>query len=162
MIRYFAIATVLVLAVVVSATAYVNRDLIKIKIASVYLPVPPKPTSPQAAGAGPKRAFRGDATWALSALPECVIQQEQVTGPSAFVLGKVPSEALVVRPPATLHFADCTISVVGDEAYVLRGSDRFHIPPIARFYRLGEELLLLQWRGRSLELRIYKPVSVKS
>ena len=84
MIRYFAIATVIVLTVVVLATAWENRELIRIRIASTSVPAPPKPAD-STGGGGVTVPFRGDAPWALSALPECLTQLSVSTGRLAYV-----------------------------------------------------------------------------
>jgi hypothetical protein len=155
-IRYFAIATVIVLTVVVLATAWENRELIRIRIASTNLPAPPKPADSMG-GRRQDVPFRGDAPWALSALPECLTQLSSSTGTLAYVRGRVPEGATPVVPPATLSYGDCTISVVGDEADVRRGNDRFHIPGSVRFYRGPALLAVLQSSGGGNELRVYLP-----
>ena len=89
MLRYLLLATAIVLGVVVGVAAWVNRDLIRIKIASVYGSVSPKPRRRH----GRKRSekgLRGDAPWALSAFPECLVQMSKSTGTLAFVMGICP------------------------------------------------------------------------
>ena len=101
--------------------------------------------------------FRGDAPWALSALPECLSQLSVTTGSASFVRSHVPAGATPVVPPATLSYGDCTISVAGDEAEVRRGNDRFHIPGSVRFYRGPALLAVLRSGGGGNELRVYLP-----
>jgi hypothetical protein len=153
--RYFFISAILVLAVAIAATAYVQRDLIRIKIAAVNQPATPKPegSSQSSATAAP---FSGDAPWALSALPECFTQIEEDVGSLPYVRSHLPKGAVAIRPPATLVFGDCTIRVRALDAAVERGPDRFHIPPQASFYRSGDRLVLLHANGKRGELRIYK------
>jgi hypothetical protein len=155
-IRYFAIATVIVLTVVVIATAWENRELIRIRIASTSVPAPLKPAD-STGGGGVTVPFRGDAPWALSALPECLTQLSVSTGRLAYVRSRVPAGATPVVPPATFSYGDCTISVTGDEADVRRGNDRFHIPGSVRFYRGPALLAVLRKSGGGNELRIYLP-----
>jgi hypothetical protein len=155
-IRYFAIATVIVLTVVVLATAWENRELIRIRIASTNLPAPPKPADSTGGGRS-NEPFRGDAPWALSALPGCLKQLSITTGTLAFVRSHVPADATPVVPPATLSYGDCTISVTGDEANVRRGNDRFHIPGNVRFFRGPALLAVLRSSGDGNELRLYLP-----
>ena len=157
MLRYFAISTAIVLAVAVVVAGWVNRDLIRIKIAAAYARVPPKPLPAQSAVSPNGLPLHGDAPWALSALPECLIQTSETTGPPSFVLAHLPPGALPVVPPATLRYADCTITVAGSEAVVTRGQDRFRIPPPVRFYRTGASVALLRIEGRGMELRVYEP-----
>ena len=156
MIRYFAIATVIVLSVAVLATAWENRELIRIRIASTSLPASPKPAD-STGGRRSEVPFRGVAPWALSALPECLTQLSVATGTLAFVRSHVPAGATPVAPPATLAYGDCTISVSGDEADVRRGDDRFHIPGSVRFFRGPALLAVLQSSASGNELRVYLP-----
>jgi hypothetical protein len=145
-----------VLSVVVLATAWENRELIRIRIASTNLPASPKPAD--STGGGRENVpFRGDAPWALSALPECLTQLSVTTGSPAYVRSHVPAGATPVVPPATLTYGDCTISVADDEAQVRRGNDRFHIPGSVRFFRGPALLAVLRSGGGGNELRIYLP-----
>jgi hypothetical protein len=156
MLRYFALATAIVLGAAILVTGWVNRDALRIKIASVYAPAEPKPQPPDAAGSAVRAGVRGDAPWALSALPECLIQTSETTGPLDYVLRHVPAGAEPVEPPATLHYGDCTIFVSGAEAFVQRGDDRLRIPPRVRFYRKGGMLVLLRETANGNELRVYE------
>ncbi len=158
MLRYYAAATAIVLVFAVVAAAYFNRDRLRIKLASVYAPVTPKPAPPNPNRTAPPGAFRGTVPWALSALPECFMPTKIIHGARPFVLARLPASAVAIRPPATLHYADCTVRIVGDQAFVARGADRFHIPPHARFYRgRGGSLLLLHWTRRGAILWSYLP-----
>ncbi len=156
MTRYFLLAAIIVLAIAVAATAYVQRDLIRIKIGATNVPAPPKPERPSQASSVPARPFAGDAPWALSALPECWKQIEEDSGPLAYVRSHLPKAAVAIRPPAKLVFGDCTLQVREFDATVERGPDRFHIPPQATFYRVGERLVLVHAAGGRGELRIYR------
>jgi hypothetical protein len=158
MLRYFAAATVIVVGAAVVVAGWTNRDLIRIKIASVYARVPPKAAVPNGEEPPNSVPLRGDAPWALSALPECLIQLSETTGPAHYVLAHLPPGASLVTPPATLTYADCTISIADDEATVTRGADRFRIPPRVRFYRAGATLALLHVESGGMELRVYQPV----
>jgi len=155
-IRYVVLASVIVVGLAVLATAWSDRDLIRIEVAPTSLPVPPKPAD-SGGGAGADVPFVGDAPWALSALPGCLTQISVSRGPLAYVRAHVPSGATLVVPPATLAYGDCTISVAGDEAYVRRGNDRFHIPASVRFYRGPALLAVLRETGSGNELRVYLP-----
>lgn len=163
MLRYFVLATVIVVGSAMAIAGWINRDALRIKIASVYAPVPPKPEPATTTGGGAAIGLRGDAPWALSALPECLIQTSETTGPRSYVLAHLPPGAVALAAPATLKFGDCTISLVGDEAYVRRAADRFRIPPRARFYRApGALVLLREDASGGYELRVYQPVSEHS
>jgi hypothetical protein len=156
MLRYFVLATAIVLGCAVVIAGWVNRDALRIKIASVYAPARPKPQPAGASGNAVRAGVHGDAPWALSALPECLIQTSETTGPLDYVLRQVPAGATPVVPPATLRYGDCTIWVTGDEAFVRRGDDRLHIPPRVRFYRKAGLLVLLHETANGNELRVYE------
>ena len=156
MIRYFVIATVVVLVIALLATAFVARDLIRIHLKSVDIAVSPKAGDPIPTPSTQPPPFAGDAPWALSALPECLIERRRSQGSLAYVESRMPSGAQRIIPPAELRYADCTISIVGEQAFVRRGKDRFHIPPDARFYRIGDRLALLRTAAGKADLRIYQ------
>lgn len=158
MLRYYAIATGLVLAIAVLVTAWSNRELIRIKISGTNLHVPPKSGEAQPFRGASSAALRGDAPWALSALPECLRQRSEATGPRAFVLAHVPPGMTVVAPGSNLVYSACTISVGDGEAYVTRGPDRLRIPPHVQFYRAPGVLALVRSSGSVYELRIYDAV----
>ncbi|MBV9718789.1 MAG: hypothetical protein JOZ77_05690 [Candidatus Eremiobacteraeota bacterium] len=157
MIKYLLLSTLIVLGVAVVVAGWTNRDLIRVKLASVYARVPAKTGD----GGEPIRKvaapLRGDAPWALSALPECLLQTSESHGPLAYLRGHLPAGAVPILPPATLVYGDCSISIAGDEAYVRRGADRLRIPPRARFYRAAASLALIRVSPEGDELRIYQP-----
>jgi hypothetical protein len=157
MARYLLLSTVIVVGTGVLVAAWVNRDLIRVKIMSVYARVPAKPggaSPPQRAAAS---ALFGDAPWALSALPECLVQTSESAGSPAYVRAHLPPGSEPIASPATLVYGDCSIRVVGDEAYVRRGTDRLRIPPRARFYRAHGLLALIRETAEGAELRVYEP-----
>jgi hypothetical protein len=137
--------------------AWVDRDLIRIKIASVNVPVPPKPERAETIAPATPRALSLTAPWVLSALPGCLIQTSDTTGPRDFVLPHLPPGAAVVAPRSWITYGDCTIIVGGDEAWVRRGPDRFYLPPHVRFFRIGSRLAVLRQDGPGMDLRIYEP-----
>jgi hypothetical protein len=157
MLRYYAIATVIVLAVAVLATAWEHRDLIRIRIGSTNLPVSPRPAGRMGAAEGTSGAFRGDAPWALSALPECLQQISKSTGPLSYVESKLPPGSSRVPPGSSLLYGNCTIFVRDAELSVRRGPDRLRVPPHVTLYRAGGELALLRRSGATGELRVYVP-----
>jgi len=157
MMRYLILSAVIVVGVTAIVAGWVNRDLIRIKIASVYARVPSKPGGPSSSEGGAAAPLRGDAPWALSALPECLTQTAVSRGSPAYVRRHLPAGAVRVVPPATLVYADCSIRIPGDEAYVQRGPDRLRIPPHAEFYRAGGLLALIRESPTNAELRLYEP-----
>ncbi|HEX3670064.1 MAG TPA: hypothetical protein VHT92_00015 [Candidatus Cybelea sp.] len=157
MARYLVLSALIVISVAVVVAGWVNRDLIRIKIASVYARVPPKPAARTARTPATPNAFQGDAPWALSALPECLTQTSESNGTQAYVRTHLPAGAERVEPPSTLVYGDCSIRIVGDEAYVRRGNDRLRIPPRAIFYRAKRSLALIRETPQGAELRVYEP-----
>lgn len=159
MIRYLAISTVIVLAIAVAIAAWVNRDLIRLKIASVYAKVPPKPGTAHAPAGGSSMSLHGDAPWALSAFPECLRQQSESRGTPQYVRTHLPPNSRPIVPPNDVRYGDCTIAVRGWEAFVRRGSDVFRIPPRVEFFNSGNLLVMLRISGGSADLRVYEPVT---
>ena len=157
MLRYLAIATVIVLAVVVAATAWEHRDLLRFKYAANH-EVGLRGVHERARGPRPANAVTGDAPWALSALPDCVRQSQIYRGTPAFVRSKLPAGASAIEPGARLRFGPCTILVGDGEVSVTRGQDHLRIPPQATLYRLGDGLVLLRIARKTAELRSYDPV----
>jgi hypothetical protein len=144
-----------VVGLVVIGTAYSHRGSFDLHIKSVYASVPPKASQTAPPSRRRSTAFAGDAPWALSALPECFKQRSKSTGPLRYVEAQLPLQAAMVRPPATLRFADCTVSVRDDRIVVTRGPDRLRVPPPARLYRGSGTLALLRGADGGYDLRIY-------
>jgi hypothetical protein len=161
LLRYYLIATCIVLTVAVLATAWSNRDRIRATVSSQQSrPQRFEPASTphggfQAQGGTGNGHLQGDAPWALSALPECLIQRSEATGTLAYVRSKLPHGATAVAPGTVLRYGSCTISVRDGEALVSRGNDRLRIPPHVTLYRAGNVLALLRDTGARGELRIY-------
>jgi hypothetical protein len=157
MLRYLLLSSLIVFGIAMAVAAWVNRDLIRIKIASVYAHVPAKPGAALERERAPAPALRGDAPWALSALPECLIQMSESNGSPEYVRAHLPNGAVPIVPPATLVYGDCSIRITGSEAYVRRGVDRLRIPPRVQFYRTEGLLALIRETPQGAELRIYQP-----
>jgi hypothetical protein len=156
-VRYLALSTIIVVGIAILVAGWTNRDLIRIKLASVYAHVPAKAGAGSLLEGASVAPLHGDAPWALSALPECLIQTSESTGPPAYVRAHLPPGAVPIVPPATLVYGDCDITIAGDEAYVRRGADRLRIPPSVEFYRAPGLLALLRRSREGVELRIYEP-----
>lgn len=157
LLRYYVIATILVVAAFAGVAGYMHRGELALKIKSVYAPAPPKAAQREAQGKRTPGAFGGDAPWALSALPECFTQTSKSTSPTlGYVLARLPSGAAMVRPPARLRYADCTLRVQGAQVFVDRGADHMRIPPQARLYTAPGTLALLRGSDGGYELRVYE------
>jgi hypothetical protein len=156
MLRYLALATALVLGIAIVVSGWGLRDRLRINVGEGRgqggAPNPQASTTPP-----PSSTLAGDAPWVLSALPDCFEQLAVDTGPRAFLLHHLPAGSIRIAPPARLHYADCTISVVRDEVYVRRGRDAFRIPPPAYLYRSPGRLSLLRTTAVGGELRVYQP-----
>ena len=155
MLRYYAIATCIVLAIAVFVTAWTHRDLIRIRIAPTTLPAPPKAADERASQGSPDIDVYNDAPWALSALPDCLIEERKARGPVSYVRSKLPSGASEIEPGTKLVYGPCTIFVEHSEIRVRRGPDRLRIPPIVTLFRSDEGLALLRISGKTAELRVY-------
>jgi len=153
--RYFAIASALVLSVLVIATAWFNRDTI-LRLSSLDAKDAPKPAVGGSAGPRVDVSIRGDAPWALSALPDCLLQTSYARGPLALVRSKLPRGARALKAGVTLTFGPCTISVGNGELTVQRGTDRLRVPPRITLYAVPAGLALVRERGKTSELRLYK------
>jgi hypothetical protein len=143
MLRYFIIATILVVGTLIAITAVHSFSGVHIRVGKGKGHVVPLPARPPTMHPRGKGGLRGDAPWALSALPECLIQIREWSGSLEFVSTRLPRGATRIVPPATLYYADCTVSISDDEALVVRGEDRLRIPPFSRFYRLPNQGLAL-------------------
>jgi hypothetical protein len=144
MLRYFAIATVIVVTIVVAVTMHARLGLPGHVNFWKVTASPPPPES-----------FTGNAPWALSALPDCFSQRSQTTGSMSYVRARLPSGAQPVRAGARLVYGPCTILVRNDELLVERGSDHLRVPPHATLYTTGDSLALLRTSGSGTDLRIY-------
>lgn len=152
-------STLIVLGIAILIAAWVNRDLIRLKIASVYARVPTKAGPAQARVNDSSASLRGDAPWALSAFPECVRQQSESRGTPLYVRAHVPPGATQIVPPNNVRYGDCTIAIRGWQAFVHRGKDAFRIPPQVEFFSSGKSLVVLRIANGSADLRVYDPVT---
>jgi hypothetical protein len=146
MLRYFAVAALLVVGTFVAVTAY-HRYSLRIRVAGGRATMAPRPNASETPSRSTQLVLRGDAPWALSALPECLIQVQEWKGTMRYVRSHIPHGASAIAPPDVLHYGDCTIAIHGDEAFVQRGKDRLRIPPLARFYRMESGIALLRSTG---------------
>ena len=154
MIRYYAIATAIVLTVVVVMTAWNYRDELRVRVRATAAPT----AMNGGVGGdtnGERDPFQGEGSWALSALPDCLQQRSESRGSIAYVRAKLPASAVEVRPGERLQYGPCTIFTAGGEVVVDRGRDRLAVPPHATLYRADGMLVLLRTSGGSADLRTY-------
>lgn len=133
MLRYFVVATVLVVGVFVAVAAY-HEYRLHIVVRGGRATMPPHATSSAPPSEGRARGLRGAAPWALSALPECLVQTQEWKGALTFVREHLPRGAREVAPWTVLHYGDCAVFVSHDQALVHRGADWLSIPPVAHLY----------------------------
>jgi hypothetical protein len=140
--RYFIIATILVVGTLVAATAY--REFgVRISVGAGKGTIAPRPAPPLPGSSRAPVGLRGDAPWALSALPDCMIQIQEWKGTLAYVRAHLPHDARLIVSPATLRYGDCGIALTDSQAIVTRGQDRLRIPPISQLYALAGNGLAL-------------------
>jgi hypothetical protein len=155
-LRYYAIATIVVLTIAVAVTAWSTGNLMRFHLASSKHAMPPQHLRLSEGAAAPGGGeVTGDAPWALSALPECFAQRQETTGNAADVRAKLPAGARPIPAGTRLAFGSCTIFVRNGELLVVRGADRLRIPPRATLYRIGRSLALVRTSGKSAVLRTY-------
>ncbi|HEY5340845.1 MAG TPA: hypothetical protein VIK27_07455 [Candidatus Aquilonibacter sp.] len=155
MLRYYAIATVIVLGVAVLATAWTTGNWMRIRLAASKHPAPQQHLHLGDAGGPSPGALSGDAPWALSALPDCFAPQTETRGSVPYVRAHVPAGARALAAGARVAAGPCTIFVGRGELIVQRGADRLRVPPHAVLYRDGTSLILLRTTGFSAVLRTY-------
>lgn len=160
MLRYFVVATVLVVGAGLIVVA-LHPFRFTIAVGAGRGTMAPKPAASLQPERRTPRGLRGDAPWALSALPECLIQVQEWHGTLESVRARLAPDAREIAPPATLRYADCTIFVSKRQATVVRGDTRLRIPPFSRFFRLADNGIALvrstgcERRDCSAVLRIY-------
>jgi hypothetical protein len=155
MVRYFALATIIVVGalVVLANLAPARKPLGVANVRATGTPSAPRiePTSTARGGA----AVVGTAPWALSALPECFVQDFEAHGTYAFARSQLPSGMQPIRPGSRLESVDCVLHVAAHSGLVERGAERLSIPPDAQFLWNPKQLALLRKTGPLAELRLY-------
>jgi len=132
-----------------------HRSALPLRIRAVQASGSPSPPRRETPSTSRTEDFIGDAPWALSALPECLVQQTVWAGEAEGVLrSHLPREAQAVSIGTVLRYNDCRITVRARDAFVVRGRDYLHIPPRTQFFVLDHRLFLLRV-GRHAELRAY-------
>ncbi|MDQ2908281.1 MAG: hypothetical protein M3R44_02905 [Candidatus Eremiobacteraeota bacterium] len=110
MLRYFAVATVLVVIVIVLVTGVrlgVHGPNGRTRYGTGT--GTPGPAQRARGKARPGDAVTGFAPWALSALPECFTQTREVRGPAPYVRARVPAGLVDIPAGSMLRSSDCTV-----------------------------------------------------
>lgn len=153
MLRYYAIATAIVLTVAVLVTLQAGEISLRFRNASAS--PPPQHLRLNDGGGVSAAPIAGDAPWALSALPDCFHQEVEWSGSATYVDAHLPTTMARVPAGTKLAYGSCTISVGDGELSVRRGDDRFRIPPHATLYRSPDGLALLRSSHHHAVLRTY-------
>ena len=96
MLRYYVVATILVVGALAAGASF-YRPGKPLEVASVQSTGSPSPPRFQAPSSRTPEPVTGEAPWALSALPECFAQTEEVRGTERFVRAHVPPYARSIR-----------------------------------------------------------------
>ena len=153
MIRYYVIATIIVVAIgsIIFAHRLAAPDL-KISAQPSGTPTVERHVAEAVTTPPP---FTGQGPWVLSALPECFDEQSRLRGPFAEVASKLPPAADRIAAGTTLRVGACRVEVRARDIWVDRGSDRLRVPPDATLYRVEGRLTLAVRTGKDLEIRRY-------
>ena len=156
MVRYYALATIIVVAFgsAVFAHRFAEHGW-KLHADATGPPSAAHGNSNEGFVATPAPFFIGQGAWVLSALPSCFVQQTRKAGPSRLMRADVPQTALRIAPGTTLHRANCTVLVRAHDIWVYRGGDRLRVPPEARLYNGPQGLTLVYEHAARTEVRVY-------
>jgi hypothetical protein len=158
MLRYYLIASGVVLGALLLGTLFVHRGP-ALRVATVRATGTPSPPRAEAASTLDPGGVQGVAAWALSALPECFRQERVARGPLAFVRAQLPPGARQLAAGTVVRAGDCTLRVGAGTLGVERGNVRLSLPTPVRTLLAGRLLAVLR-RGRSTaELRVYRPAT---
>lgn len=150
--RFFLAATLLVAAFIFAITLHkMSSPNVRVSAPASGTPSPARRQGPpSAAGNG---VLSGDAPWALSALPDCARQHEEVRGAPSHVEAKIPRDAHVVE--GHLDAGPCSLFASKQGIEVRRGGVRLRIPPPARLLHAGDRYYLYTQDRKGALLRVY-------
>ncbi|MBC5798992.1 MAG: hypothetical protein GIX03_09275 [Candidatus Eremiobacteraeota bacterium] len=110
MLRYFAVASALVVAFIVAVTAFdVGGPPANGRSRYVTATGTPGPPQHEPDVARTPEAVTGFAPWALSALPECFTQMREVRGPAAYVRSRIDAALVAIPVGRELRSGDCIV-----------------------------------------------------
>ena len=149
--RFYLAATVIVAAFVFAVTLH-KASPPDLRISALASGTPSAPRTQGSEESVPGEV-RGDAPWALSALPDCARQHEERRGPAALVQRSIPPGAHAIE--GTLHAGPCKIDVASDGITIVRGADRLRIPQPVRLLESGGRYYLYEEDRKGAVLRVY-------
>ncbi len=155
MLPFYVVATVLVVGALVvgSLWSHPGRPL---DVRTVQATGTPSASRVQSRATIVPSAVRGNAPWALSALPECFRQELAARGPLRFVRSRLPAGARAIAAGTVLNQADCVVTFGVRTIGVMRGDVRLVVPPDTRAFVAGGSLAVLRRAGANAELRVYR------
>ena len=124
MVRYYAIAAVIVIAI--GSVLFAQRFSIGGFKVHADVKAPP-PAAHGNANEGfvttPEPFFDGQGGWVLSALPGCFTQLSSIEGPSQALVFHVPPARERIAPGTRVRNGNCTVLVRPHDVWVERGSN---------------------------------------
>ena len=150
--RFYLAATLIVAAFVFAVTLR-KQGSTSIQVSARASGTPSAPRAQAGEKASPS-PVRGDAPWALSALPECARQHAERRGPAANVRRAIPPDAREIH--GHLQAGPCSIDVTEDGIQVVRGNDLMRIPPPVRLLESKGRYFLFEKNGKDAVLRVYE------
>ncbi|MGH7660599.1 MAG: hypothetical protein ACRENA_06755 [Vulcanimicrobiaceae bacterium] len=149
--RFYLAATILVAVFIFAITLRRHQQAeLRVSASPSGTPSAPRSQTPSSPGL---TAVRGDAPWALSALPDCAHQYSETRGTLAFVTRAIPHGATAVS--GHLQAGPCSIDVVPSGILIVRGKDRLRIPPPARLLYEDGRYYLYEHDRKDAVLRVY-------
>jgi hypothetical protein len=134
-----------------------HRVAVELRVSATPIGTPTPTVESRAAGAAaprPRQTFTASAPWVLSALTDCFIERDRVTGPLAKVRPLFPPERERVQPGTQFERGPCRVEVHPDSVIVVRGSDRMRVPH-GKLYRTPGSLVVVSVDGPAADVRRY-------
>jgi hypothetical protein len=156
MLRYYAVATLVVVAV----GSVLLAQRLSLSGFTVHADVKASPPAAHGnANTGfvttPQPFFSGQGNWVLSALPGCFTQLSAIEGPSQALTFHVPPARERIAPGTRIASGNCTLLVRADDIWVYRGKDRLRVPPEAHLFDAKDGLTLVYDHAGRTDVRVY-------
>jgi hypothetical protein len=135
-----------------------QRASVAIHVAATPIGTPtPTVESRSAAGSRPRprQTFTASAPWVLSALTDCFIETDRVSGPLSKLLPLFPPARERLLPGTQFERGPCRVDVHANSIIVVRGTDRMRVPH-GTLYRTPSHLILTSTDGPTADIRTYE------
>jgi hypothetical protein len=152
--RYLLIATVLVLGAVAIFTPF-RQARRSLEIASVNASPAGNASATDAPEDRPRRALGIEASWALSALPDCLRACAVRRGSEAEIRARLPARSERLAAGSVVTSGACRVIAGADDVRVERSDDRLRVPPPSALYALDGGIALVERRRNTAILRTY-------